>query len=126
MSKSIYPWYKKINPIWWLGNANDAVDSFNEDGTPSHPNFHPTKPLWIRKILWACRNPFHNLFFFVIGLEDHTEVVNYGKMFPQPPQKWNIILPWICYKGKKWEWYAGWRTGTSLGFAFRNRDAKAK
>ena len=123
-----YPWYKKINPLWWFGNANDPVDGIewlNGLPKPNHPGFHPEKPLWIRKILWGIRNPLHNLFFFVIGLEDQKGLVNaFIEQWPGFAQKWNIILPFICYKGSKWEWYAGWRHGTCLGFAFRHANAK--
>jgi hypothetical protein len=119
-----YPWYKKINPLWWFGNANDPVNGVNPDGTPKHPNFHPTKPTWIRKVLWGIRNPLHNLFFFVIGLNDRPDIVNCGNMWPKEGQKWNIILPFICYKGKKREWYLGWRNGKTLGAAFRRANAK--
>ncbi len=114
-----YPWYKKINPLWWFGNANDPVDALNPDGTPTHPDFYPDKPLWIRKLLWALRNPLHNFCWFVIGLEDHPELVNFTNQWPSPGQKWNIHLPYICYQGTHWQFYAGWRDGLSLGFAFR-------
>lgn len=119
-----YPWYKKINPVWWFGNAEDPVNGTKADGTPKHTNFHPNKPLWIRKLLWGIRNPLNNLFFFVIGLEDQPEIVNSGKMWPKDGQKWNIILPFICYRGKKWELYLGWRNGTKLGAAFRKANSK--
>ena len=113
-----YPWYKKINPLWWFCNSNDSITSDN------HPLFHPTKPLWIRKILWGIRNPLHNLFFFVIGLSDQPDVVNYSGQWPKEGQKWNIILPFISYKGKKWEYYFGWRKGICLGAAFRRVNSK--
>ncbi len=118
-----YPWYKKINPLWWFGNANDPVDGLNPDGTPTHPDFHPHQPLWIRKLLWGLRNPLHNLFFFVIGLADHPELVNYGSQWPRPRQHWNINLPFLCFRGTKWEFYLGWRNGTSLGFALRHANS---
>jgi hypothetical protein len=119
-----YPWYKKINPLWWFGNANDPVDKINPDGTPKHENFYPKKPLWIRKILWGVRNPLHNFFFFVIGFEDRPEVVNPGKIWPKEGQKWNIVMPFISYQGKKKEFYLGWRSGIRFGAAFRNVDSK--
>ena len=121
-----YPWYKKINPIFWFGNANDAIDSLETDGRPSHPDFHPTKPLWIRKILWALRNPLHNFFFFVIGFEDQPEIVNPGSQWPKEGQKWNIVMPYICYKGTKKSFYLGWRNGTKFGGSFRNTNAQPK
>jgi len=113
-----YPWYKKINPFWWFGNANDPI-------TPdTHPKFHPTKPLWIRKILWGIRNPLHNFFFFVVGFNDQPDIVNPGSLKPKDGQKWNIVLPFIYYKGKKKIFYLGWRRGINLGAAFRNIDSE--
>ena len=117
------PWYKKINPLWWFGNYNDPVDKINSDGNPKHEKFHPTKPLWIRKILWALRNPLHNLFFFVIGFEDRQGVVNPGRIWAKEGQKWNIVMPFISYHGTKWEFYLGWRSGIRLGAAVRKSDS---
>jgi hypothetical protein len=115
-----YPWYKKINPIWWIGNSNDPIN-----GPEDHPQFHPTKPTWIRKILWGIRNPLHNFFFFVIGFEDQPEIVNPGNQWAKEGQKWNIVMPYIYYKGKKKEFYFGWRCGLRFGAAFRNIGSKA-
>lgn len=114
-----YPWYKKINPLWWTGNADDPIN-----GPEDHPKFHPTKPLWQRKFLWAVRNPLHNFFFFVIGLEDQPWVVNYDSQWPIAGQKWNINLPFISYRGKSREFYLGWRRGLRFGAAFRKSNAK--
>ena len=113
-----HPWYKKINPLWWFGNANDPVQD--------HLNFYPDKPLWIRKLKWGIRNPLHNFFFFVIGLEDRREIVNRTNMWPSEGQTWNVILPFISHKGKKYEWYLGWRNGLTLGAAFRKVNSIAK
>lgn len=119
------PWYKKINPFWWFGNYNDPVDRMNLDGTPAHPDFFPNKPLWFRKIAWGCRNPLHNLQFFVLGFEDRPNIVNPGTIWPKEGQKWNIVLPFISYRGKKREFYIGWRNGKTLGAAFRKAKTKA-
>lgn len=118
------PWYKKINPIWWLGNYIDPVNGLNSLGLPNHPDFYPTKPLWIRTILWTLRNPFNNFCFYVIGLEDKKDLVNYGDQWPKAGQKANIILPFFCYKGSKFEFYIGWRNGTKFGIALRNANSK--
>ena len=119
-----FPWYKKINPLWWVGNALDPVDKLNPDGTPKHPTIGAGKPLWIRKILWAIRNPLSNFMKYVIGFEDRPEIVNPGKMWPIDGQKWNIVMPFIAYRGKKYEWYIGWRAGRSFGAAFRGSNSK--
>ncbi len=120
-----YPWSLKLNPLWWFGNADDPVDGLDDDGqTPRHAGFYPDKPLWFRKLMWGLRNPLHNFHSFVIGLEDRPELVNYAGQWPKPGQKWNLHLPFICYQGTSWEWYAGWRNGRNLGFAFRRANSK--
>jgi len=125
MNKFPIPWYKKINPIWWLGNYIDPVDSVNSKGEPNHPTFYPNKPLWIRNILWAIRNPLNNFCFYVIGLADNPELVNFNNIDPQTGRSVNIILPFFCYKGKSKEFYIGWRNGTKFGIALRSVNAKA-
>src|SRR5262249_16048462 len=50
---------QKLNPIWWLGNADE----------PDPPDWYrPNKSC--RKIMWHFRNPCHNFTFFVIGIAD--------------------------------------------------------
>ncbi len=126
MNEPKYPisWWKKINPLWWFGNYDDPVDKLHDDGTPRHETFYPNKPLWIRKILWGIRNPLNNFTFYVIGLEDRKDLVNIGNLDPKEGQKWNIILPFLCYKGKKKEFYIGWRDGLKFGIAFRSINSK--
>jgi hypothetical protein len=125
MNEKPYPWYKKINPLWWFGNANDPVDRVNADGSPAHPKIAPGKPLWWRKVVWAFRNPLHNFCFFVIGLSDRRYLINDGEIWPNEGQKWNIRLPFISYRGKKWEWYIGWRNGRNFGLNFTKANTPA-
>jgi hypothetical protein len=128
MNEEHYPisWRRKINPFWWIGNFNDPVNGVDPNGKPKHTDFHPKKPLWVRKFLWACRNPLHNFFFFVIGFEDRKGIVNLGNQWPGAGQKWNIILPFISYRGTKWEFYIGWREGVRVGAAFRRANSRPK
>ena len=125
--EATYPisWKKKINPIWWFGNYNDPVDRVNADGTPAHPDYFPNKPTWFRKLAWATRNPLHNFCFFVIGLEDRKYLVRDGEIWPDDTQKWNVRLPFISYRGKKWEWYIGWRKGWTFGLNFTKAKTPA-
>jgi len=109
------PWYKKINPLWWFGNYNDPVTS------PAHAEFHPGMPLLVRRFLWFCRNPMHNLFAFVIGFDDRPEIVNAGKLWPKDGQRINIVLPLFSFRTSHREGYIGWRNGTNFGIAFRKR-----
>ena len=127
MNEDKYPisWKKKINPIWWMGNYNDPINRTNPDGTLAHADYLPGKPKWLRAFLWAFRNPFHNFCFFVIGLEDRKYLVNDGNIWPAEGQKWNIRLPFFSYRGKKWEFYAGWRKGWTFGLNFTKANTKA-
>lgn len=125
--ESKYPlsWKKKINPLWWFGNYNDPVDRVNQDGSPAHGTFYPDKPHWFRAMMWGLRNPLHNFMFFVIGLSDRKHLINDGQIWPAKGQKWNIRLPFISYRGKKWEWYIGWRNGSTFGVNFTKANTKA-
>lgn len=75
-------------------------------------------------ILWWFRNPFHNLFFYTIGIADHPRTVystaewgTEGKLTlhftPTPTLK--FPLPFISYKGKI-SFYIGWRPYGAFGF----------
>jgi len=119
--------------VWALfGNDEDGPDgskTLREGETP----FMSGSPKWKRYLYWWIRNPFHNLFFHVLGVYG-KDFKRFGK-FPEavfPPQgKWNycvirygfLFLPFVSYLGKTWKWYAGWRQSGALGFKFiRNRD----
>lgn len=125
--EATYPisWKKKINPLWWFGNYNDPVDRVNQDGTEVRPTFYPGKPHWFRAMMWGLRNPLHNFCFFVIGLEDRTYLINDGQIWPKKDRKWNVRLPFISYRGKKWEFYFGWRKGQTFGINFTKSNTPA-
>ena len=45
------------------------------------------------------RNPFHNFLYRIIGIKNYPiewEVWYFKR-------KWNLILPFFSYRGKKWE-----------------------
>lgn len=147
-SKTRFPWYKKINPVWWFMNADDPIVPDNE---------FVDQPQWLRKLKWAFRNPLHNFTFYVIGVADE-EVVCYttypGKVFG-PVGTWNIgyvlcvrtgkrynfrsyigdidssgnyfpnFIKWIIKKmyGNNVKYYIGWRERGNWGFKLiRNND----
>lgn len=112
-------WKQKINPLFWIGNLDD-----------------PIPPSWFTgsKFAWFCRNPFHNLMFYVLGFQSEPSI-SYGKY----PDKvfseelgWNYAIsfiwdwlpvPFISHRGKWFRWYAGWKCpGASLGFEFRRNS----
>src|SRR5690349_10699067 len=57
--------WRKMNPIWWFGNADDPV-----------PPENYRKGKCCRQFTWRVRNPCHNFTFYVMGIEDkpHTRV----------------------------------------------------
>lgn len=99
--------WQKLNPLFWVGNADDEP------------------PAGYTAWTWFLRNPFHNLFFYVIGVSDQ-KTIRYG---PEPGDvfawgwKWNvtqvegtwIYLPFIAYLNPNFRFYIGWRPGGALG-----------
>jgi hypothetical protein len=55
------PFPTKLNPLWWLGNADDPL-------LPA--GYLADRPRWWRRVCWWCRNPAHNLLHFVLGCKD--------------------------------------------------------
>jgi hypothetical protein len=109
--------YNKINPVWWFGNADN----------PDPPeDYLPDKKF--RRLKWRFRNSFHNFTFYVIGIADKT-FVRSGR-YPQhvfnPHGGWNIAvckyklvpLPFLAYRGGKWDAYFGWRNRGNFGVKF--------
>ncbi len=106
--------WKKFNPVWWFGNADD-----------------PVPPTWFRPeekgrvFKWRLRNPFHNFTFYVIGIADkpHVRSGRYPKRIGNPNGGWNFAvaaykwlrLPFISYSRNKFDFYLGWRTGGNFG-----------
>lgn len=112
---------------WALfGNADDPLPP---------ADYMPGKAQWRRRIAWWVRNPFHNGCFYGWGCcdrdsvsvgDDPEKVFCDGlgwlraKTYPQG-SKWG--RPFVSHRGRRWRWYAGWRTpGGAFGFKFqRNR-----
>jgi hypothetical protein len=106
--------WKKLNPIWWLGNADE-----------------PYPPSWYRpgghcrKFTWHLRNPCHNFSCYVVGIQDKrfTRVGRFPGKVSKPDGGWNwavcryrwLRLPFIDYARGRFEFYCGWRTGGDLG-----------
>lgn len=109
-------WYQYLNP-WWLliSNIDDGYYGLTE---PKH-NPEQKKTLWLA-ITWWIRNPFHNLFWYVIGVAHLDRVISgkYGVDFYRAgggwqvlwtkPVGWSISLPYISREGD-WRFYLGWR-----------------
>lgn len=91
---------------------------FGNDDDPYPPIwFMPNKPQWLRTVMWYIRNPLHNFFWHVIGFKDKP--LDYTQIW-NTKQKWNLVLPFFSYRGKRWEFYIGWRPDSkAFGIAFR-------
>jgi hypothetical protein len=107
-------WYDKINPVWWLGNAEEPVPpAWYEPGNPH------------RNTEWYFRNPLSNFTYFVIGVAD-KRIVRSGR-YPtevgNPHGGWNfavtrrriLFLPFWDYKNSRMEFYFGWRERGNFG-----------
>ena len=108
---SIVKLLQKIKFLWIVFGNND---------NPYPPNwFKPEKSQFVREILWYIRNPFHNFFWYIVGFKDKN--LDYTQIWSEK-QKWNLILPFFSYRGKKWEFYIGWRPDSkAFGIALRKR-----
>lgn len=112
----------KFNPVFWFGNIDDPVPA---------DWYRPENRM--RTFLWHCRNPFHNLFFYVIGIAD-KEFEIAGK-FPgrisNPDGGWNwtvckykwLRLPLVSYQRGRFNFYLGWRNRGNFGMKFNFSDS---
>jgi hypothetical protein len=114
------PWYKKINPIWWIMNDDEqTVDA------PDAKWYHPKWPHWRRWLYWnAFRNPLQNFRCYVIGIQDRNysvvgrePVLTVQRNDLQPPEngfQWCLIKtrlprPFLSYSGERFIWQIGWQ-----------------
>lgn len=106
--------YNKLNPVWWVENADDAVP-----------------PAWYlpgdrhRVLKWSFRNPFHNFDHYVIGVADK----NFWRSGRYPERNsslnggWDLeiarrrlaVLPFISYERHWCSFYFGWREHGAFG-----------
>jgi hypothetical protein len=106
--------YKKLNPIWWLENADD-----------------PVPPAWYlpgnrhRLLTWRFRNPFHNFDHYVIGVADKNFLRSgrYPERNSDPHGGWDfeigwrrlVPLPFVSYERPGCNFYLGWREHGAFG-----------
>lgn len=106
--------YNKLNPIWWLKNADDPVPP---DWYRPHEKH--------RRMMWSFRNPLHNFHFYVVGVADKTfhRSGKYPKMNSNPNGGWDfeaarykfIWLPFVSYHRQNMDFYFGWRNHGNFG-----------
>jgi hypothetical protein len=117
--------YNKLNPVWWLKNADD-----------------PKPPAWYRpddkhrRLKWSFRNPLHNFHFYVIGVADKK--IHRSGRFPElnsdPRGGWDfeaarykfIWLPFVSYHRAKFDFYFGWRNRGNFGIKININPKKGK
>lgn len=117
--------WHKLNPVWWLGNADDPVPP---------KTYRPGKRT--RMLTWYLRNPLHNFTFYVIGIEDkvHIRLGRYADRTDNPNGGWNwavcryqwLQLPFIDYHRGRFEFYIGWRNGGNFGMKLNLWQHQAK
>lgn len=122
--RTLKPWYKKINPIWWFQNDD-------EQDVPEW--YHPDWPMLRRQLMWDIRNPLRNFLCYVAGVQDRNYTVT-GKapvltvqrndlMPPETGFQWSVIwlpipAPFVSYSGKRIVWYLGWQPTGGFGVKF--------
>ena len=115
----IYPWYLKVNPIWWFQNDEaKSTDTF---------------------VYLYLRNFMMNFKRFVIGVGDRDHWVtgkvpaltvlrrDIGERGLQYSMIWVFgipLLPFVSYSGSLIEWYIGWQPWGELAFKLTRADGK--
>lgn len=76
---------------------------------------------WKRDFIWFfVRNPFHNFCWYVIGFAE--EKYNTQGVW-NPNGGFNLQVPFISYRGKRIEWYIGWKPDyQGFGMSFRRKQ----
>lgn len=126
------PWYRLINPLWWLQSTGDASMSWTAPEINNGEVYLPSiGNQLLRNTMWWFRNPAGNFVGFIIGLDG----VNYSVTGTAPVLattgkdcvpiqegwRWARIntpfpLPFVSYYKAGWvEFYLGWRP-SSGGF----------
>jgi hypothetical protein len=133
VGRTLRPWWKKVNPLWWFANDDD----------PLPPDWElPGKPMWLRVIAWYIRNPLSNFADYVIGVCDRNYSVIgtaplYATTWADVPEsnrtgfKWSLIktripLPFVSYTGKRVLWYAGWQKSGNFKIKFNLVNSKVQ
>lgn len=116
--------FRKLDPFWALfGNDDDGY--FGDD----HWRAGRAKTFWLAA-QWWFRNPFHNLFFYVIGVGDRQRT-----FWSRSDRLWGTVDGWtfhwlkasgvpICFpfasfQNPRISAYAGWRPYGAFGFKFQ-------
>ncbi|MGQ9608565.1 MAG: hypothetical protein ACUVWN_04655 [bacterium] len=105
-------------------NFNSKWNPFGNWDEPDPPEWYKRdQPIWWRRICWFIRNPLHNFTFYWIGMAGCLKYRRPDTVF-NPNYKWNIVLPFLSYNGKKIRFYIGWRERGNFGIAIRIKPRK--
>ena len=115
------PWLLRWFRVWWALFGNEDDGYYGDDRWRAGRE----KTLWLA-VLWWFRNPFHNLFFYVIGVADRHRTFYSSREWGSPgwtfhALRWGWLwFPFVSYRGRI-KFYIGWRPygafGTKLNFA---------
>lgn len=115
------PWWRKINPLWWLGN-----DERSAVGNTFYYKY--------------VRNFAQNFRWYVIGLADRPHLVtgrapicNKRSDLRPAESGWQYsfvhllgvpLLPWVCFASRRLTFYFGWEPDGGFGILlnFSNSD----
>lgn len=127
LGKGRTPWLPRPLDLFW------AVNNADEDYDRS---FRPNLPHLPRKILYALRNPFHNLFFYGLGIADQSFIrhgIAPGAIWGPGERGVNIAYietgdgksgyPFVSCRemvgGRELQFYLGWRQRGNFGIVLR-------
>lgn len=112
------PWLLRWFRLLWaiFGNEDDGIHGDDKWRAGRDKT-------WRLAVLWWVRNPFHNLFFYVIGIADRPRDFYSTREWGSPgwtfhALRWGWLwLPFVSYLG--WcNFYAGWRPYGAFGLKF--------
>lgn len=115
------PWLLRwLRPLW-------AIFGNDDDGLYGDDRWRAGRAKTLKlAVLWWFRNPFHNLFFYVIGVADRHRTFYSTREWGSPGWTLHVLrcdwlwLPFISYRGRI-KFYIGWRPygafGTKLNFS---------
>ncbi|MEM4620950.1 MAG: hypothetical protein QW607_12160 [Desulfurococcaceae archaeon] len=110
-------WNSKSNPF---GNYDDPIPDW------VYEKFGKSlKGRVLAFLYWYFwRNPLHNFTHYWIGTKNYPSA---WKVWHHV-RRWNLILPFFSYRGRRIEFYIGWRPkedGSQVfGIALRRKNAK--
>lgn len=116
------PWLLRWFNFTWALIGNDDDGLFGDDRWRAGRE----KTLWLA-IVWWFRNPFHNLFFYVVGIADRPRAFYSSREWGSPGWTFHAInctepwlrwvwLPFISYRSPRVSAYVGWRPYGAFGF----------